>query len=649
MHNRNQFGAGNFAGRPVTPGYRNPHINLRDPGLPNQTALNSDMFTIGGITRPRPAPFPYALPFINYRPVAPADAEKTQSYPKSTYSNNITTSYSHNTTSYSHKNGPSARNSSRKSIVSSPVRHSRAVPKKQPYPKSTKKTKSDPSSLADFRSLPSFQKASSTVGTGSLSFSRPDRITMTVGPSSSSPPSSSPSSLKSLVPSPIVKESSVNRPNSIGRIDMVCFGPVADRRAHIPLNSSSKDKVGCHGLSVSTSDAFMDTDTEMDMATSCKQDVHAFASKVASEPTDDVHHPITAKRPLPDPQLVSRHRIISMTTPLSSSRSTYPGPSPGVTDKVYYVDDQYEPEPEPELEPEECLITKIVCPTQGIVYYNSAIDIDNRAATNIKDTKPEEQDGPRKAMLISRFFHSDGCESRFPQHQRIRELRTDDEKVQEWLSQAMVATLPQGYRLFEVPKTRKCLLFGHAEGAFKRPEQFTQHALWLASDNYASFDCSCHMCRVARQEQKQEPPLLPFTVEVDKGTGAVSYDLSTCTYSKDSQFHDCPPKIKQSVMDIQDLAKNEMMDMTMEEDRDDCAPGPAVQLLPSTSPLGQEHEVATLALSFPYATSHAKQDYPTRQEHEWSPHALGRFFPVQTKKHKVPSLRQMIAQGNIHM
>ncbi|KAF9386551.1 hypothetical protein CPC16_007481, partial [Podila verticillata] len=529
------------------------------------------------------------------------DAEKTQSYPKSTYSNNITTSYSHNTTSYSHNNGPSARNSSRKSIVSSPVRHSRAVPKKQPYPKSTKKTKSDPSSLADFRSLPSFQKASSTVGTGSLSFSRPDRITMTVGPSSSSPPSSSPSSLKSLVPSPIVKESSVNRPNSIGRIDMVCFGPVADRRAHIPLNSSSKEKVGCHGLSVSTSDAFMDTDTEMDMATSCKQDVHAFASKVASEPTDDVHHPITAKRPLPDPQLVSRHRIISMTTPLSSSRSTYPGPSPGVTDKVYYVDDQYEPEPEPELEPEECLITKIVCPTQGIVYYNSAIDIDNRAATNIKDTKPEEQDGPRKAMLISRFFHSDGCESRFPQHQRIRELRTDDEKVQEWLSQAMVATLPQGYRLFEVPKTRKCLLFGHAE------------------------------------------------VEVDKGTGAVSYDLSTCTYSKDSQFHDCPPKIKQSVMDIQDLAKNEMMDMTMEEDRDDCAPGPAVQLLPSTSPLGQEHEVATLALSFPYATSHAKQDYPTRQEHEWSPHALGRFFPVQTKKHKVPSLRQMIAQGNIHM
>lgn len=141
--------------------------------------------------------------------------------------------------------------------------------------------------------------------------------------------------------------------------------------------------------------------------------------------------------------------------------------SPDATDKVYYVDDQYapEPEPEPESEPDECLITKIICPTQGIVYYNSAIDIDNRAATNIKDTiKPEEQDGCRKTMLISQFFHSDGCESCFPQHQHIRELRMDDEKVQEWLSQAMVATLPQGYRLFEVPKTRKCLLFGHAAG-----------------------------------------------------------------------------------------------------------------------------------------------------------------------------------------
>lgn len=195
------------------------------------------------------------------------------------------------------------------------------------------------------------------------------------------------------------------------------------------------------------------------------------------------------------------------------------------------------------------------------------------------------------------------------------------------------------------------LSFWPITGAFKRPEQFTQHALWLASDNYASFDCSCHMCCLAQQEQKQEPPLLPFTLEVDKGTGAVSYDLSTCTYSKDSLFYDCPPKIKQDLTGIQGFAKNEMMDMNMEEEEegDGCAHGPAVQLLHPTSPLDQEHEVATLAISSPYAASHVNQDYPTRQEHEWSPHALGQFFPVQTKKHKVPSLRQMIAQGNIQM
>ena len=124
------------------------------------------------------------------------------------------------------------------------------------------------------------------------------------------------------------------------------------------------------------------------------------------------------------------------------------------------MDDQYDPD----TEPDECLITKIISPTQGIVYYNSAVDIDNRAATNIKDTKQEDQDGPSKMMPISQFFHCDGCKSHFPQHHHFRELRMDDEKVQVWLSQAMVAALPQGYRLFEMQKTRKCLLFGHPEG-----------------------------------------------------------------------------------------------------------------------------------------------------------------------------------------
>lgn len=163
-------------------------------------------------------------------------------------------------------------------------------------------------------------------------------------------------------------------------------------------------------------------------------------------------------------------------------------------------------------------------------------------------------------------------------------------------------------------------------GAFKRPEQFTQHALWLANDNYASFDCSCHMCHLAQQKQMpQESPLLPFTLEVDKGTRAVSYDTLTCTYSKDSLLQDCPPKIKQGSMDNQGLAKNKMrdMEMDMEKGRDSCVLGHSAQLLPSMSPQDQEHEATTWAFSSPYTASHVSQDYPTRQEQEWSPQALG--------------------------
>lgn len=90
------------------------------------------------------------------------------------------------------------------------------------------------------------------------------------------------------------------------------------------------------------------------------------------------------------------------------------------------------------------------------------------------------------------------------------------------------------------------------------------------------------------------------------------------------------------------------MEMDMEKVRDSCVLGHSAQLLPSMSPQDQEHEATTWAFSSPYTASHVSQDYPTRNEQEWSPQALGRFFPVQTKKHKVPSLCQMIAQGHIH-
>lgn len=122
-----------------------------------------------------------------------------------------------------------------------------------------------------------------------------------------------------------------------------------------------------------------------------------------------------------------------------------------------------------QFEYDECLITKVVSPTEGIVYYNSDIDVDNRATHQVKDRikdeiKSEEHYGSKKTLKITQFFHSDGSSSRFPKHPNIRELRMDDEQAQEWLSRAMLSSLPYGYRLFEELRTRRCLLFGHVEG-----------------------------------------------------------------------------------------------------------------------------------------------------------------------------------------
>lgn len=124
-----------------------------------------------------------------------------------------------------------------------------------------------------------------------------------------------------------------------------------------------------------------------------------------------------------------------------------------------------------QFEYDECLITKVVSPTGGIVYYNLDIDIDNRAAHKVKDKvkvkdeiQQEEQHGSKKTLKITQFFHSDGSRSCFPQHSNVRELRMDDKLVQEWLLRAMLTSLPPGYSLFEECRTRKCLLFGHVEG-----------------------------------------------------------------------------------------------------------------------------------------------------------------------------------------
>ncbi|KAF9288096.1 hypothetical protein BGZ74_000960, partial [Mortierella antarctica] len=328
MHHPNQFGTGNYVGRPVTASNKNPHINLRDPVLPSQTALDSELFTAGGMTRPQPAAFPYAPLVINYRPIPldePEPEPKPEPKPEPSSKNGTSTNTSRTTSSHGN-NGTNTR----KSKASSPVRHSRSVYKKQSYPKSTKKTSR---SLPDFCKLPSFHKASSTtIGIGSSiigidsssSMSRPDRISMTMnGPSSSS---SSSSSLKVLPPT---NESSVSHPKSIGRINMMPFRPVANRRAPIPLNLDSKDKASSHGQSKSASDLFVG-DTKMDMATSSEQDLQPVSSKVimheSPEPMEDVHQPFS-KRPLPFDQISHRH-IISMTpTPLSSSPSLAVTPS----------------------------------------------------------------------------------------------------------------------------------------------------------------------------------------------------------------------------------------------------------------------------------------------------------------------------------
>ncbi|KAF9327932.1 hypothetical protein BG006_008835 [Podila minutissima] len=757
MHHPNQFGTGNYVGRPVTASNKNPHINLRDPVLPSQTALDSELFTAGGMTRPQPAAFPYAPLVINYRPTS-LDEPELEPKPEPSSKNGTSTNTSRSTTS---SHGNSGTNT-RKSNVSSPVRHSRSVYKKQPYPKFTKKTST---SLPNFCKLPSFRKASSTtIGIGSSStigidssssMSRPDRISMTMsGPSLSS---SSSSSLKVLPPT---NESSVSRPKSIGRINMMPFRPVANRRAPIPLNLDSKDKVSSHGQSLSASNLFVG-DTKMDMATSSEQGLQPVSSKAimhgSPKPMEDVHQPVS-KRPLPLDQ-VSCHHVISMTpTPLSSSPSlvvtsstlspplspispnssispispisptafppqrvatpvdfrtsfntlsvnhksvhdtqtsamglpsknrrteahalskapTMPpttpsfcsSTSPVAMEKVHYVDDQFEYD--------ECLITKVVSPTGGIVYYNLDVDTDNRAAhkdkakakdkvkDKVKDEiKQEEQHGSKKTLKITQFFHSDGSRSRFPQHSNVRELRMDDKLVQEWLLQAMLTSLPPGYSLFEECRTRKCLLFGHVEGAFKYPEQFIPHALWLSSADYASLECVCRVCLKGPQVQpKQDESLLPFQVNVDKGTGTVSYDMSHCTYSKDSMFCDIPPKIKQDQQDVsmytqqdismytqQDHIRSMMMDMDMEDSKVDmmegdcCEQGHSAQLL--LSPAEDCEQEATNTASHTSQSDHAK-----RAGHAWSPHVLGPFFPVQPKKHKVQSLREIrVAQGHSH-
>ncbi|KAF9318090.1 hypothetical protein BG003_011815 [Podila horticola] len=695
MHHQNQFGTGNYAGRPATASNKNPHINLRDPALPSQTTLDSDLFTTGGMTRPHTAAFPCAR-FIQYLPV-PTDNEPE---PAPSSKNGAST----NTTSSSH--GNNNRKINHKSKMSSPVRHSRSVYKKQPYPKSTKKTSR---SLPDFCNLPSFRKAASTVNTGSsstaavntdssASMSRRSRISMIMdGPLPSSSCSSSPSSLK-VTPT---EESSVSRPKSIGRINMVPFRPVANRKAPVLVNSCSKDKVSSHGPSVSAIDSFMGADAEMDMATSYKQDLPSLASKAimhkSPEPMEDVYQPISNKRPH-SLDRASHHCIISMSpTPLSthpglspsappsatcsttSSSSaisphlpispisprvatpidfrtsfnalsvnhsdhksahgtqpltsvlpsqdiktdahthsqapttpptTPPFYSPKASERVHYVDDQFEYD--------ECLITKVVSPTEGIVYYNSDIDVDNRATHQVKDRikdeiKSEEHYGSKKTLKITQFFHSDGSSSRFPKHPNIRELRMDDEQAQEWLSRAMLTSLPYGYRLFEELRTRRCLLFGHVEGAFKDPEQFIPHALWLSS--------------------------------------------ADCTYSKDSIFCDILHKIKPDypMYTQQDHNKNEIMDMDMEGTKaediegDSCAHGHSAQQLPSPVE-GPKQGATACALSTPYAASHGSQSSHSRRvEQEWSPHVLGPFFPVQPKKHKSQSLREIrIAQGQFH-
>ncbi|KAG0010136.1 hypothetical protein BGZ81_002971 [Podila clonocystis] len=651
MHHQNQFGTGNYAGRPVSASNKNPHINLRDPVLPKQTILDSELFTPGGLTRPQSSTFPVAPSTIIYVPVPtnePAPSSKngtsTDTTSRNTTSRNNT---SRNTSSSSHSNN---RTGTRKSTMSSPVRHLRSVYKKQPYPKSAKKTSR---SLPEFCKLPSFRKASTLAGSthssitvdrdSSSSMARPHRISMTIDA-----PSSSSSSSSSFNVSRPTEESSVSRPKSIGRINMVPFRPVANRRAPIPENLSSKDKASSHGQSVSASNSFVD-DIEMDVVTSFEQDLHPLSSKAimhdSSVPMEDILHPPSKWPHFPDQ--VSRRHIISMTpSPLSSLPSTHPQPSPvspsatatllpplsatpspphrtatpidfrtsfnplsvnynnhksvhdtqthqtldpaskdsktetharsqapttppttppfysftshDTVEKVHYVDDQFEYD--------ECLITKVVSPTEGVVYYNSDTDVDNRAVKvkdEIKDEiKSEEHHGPKKTLKITEFFHSDGSRSRFPQHPNVRELQMDDKRVQEWLSRAMLTSLPHGYRLFEELRTRKCLLFGHVEGAFKDPEQFIPHALWLSSADYASLECGCRVCFKGQHMQPtQDQSLLPFQINVNKGTGTISYDLSSCTYCKDSPIFDIPPKIKQ------DLTKNKRMDMDTEDSK----------------------------------------------------------------------------------
>ncbi|KAG0338107.1 hypothetical protein BG000_004552 [Podila horticola] len=664
MHHQNQFGTGNYAGRPATASNKNPHINLRDPALPSQTTLDSDLFTTGGMTRPHTAAFPCAR-FIQYLPV-PTDNEPE---PAPSSKNGAST----NTTSSSY--GNNNRTNNHKSKMSSPVRHSRSVYKKQPYPKSTKKTSR---SLPDFCNLPSFRKAASTISTGSsstaavntdssASMSHPSRIPMIMDvPSPSSSSSSSSSSLK-VTPT---EESSVSRLKSIGCINMVPFRPVANRKAPVLVNSSSKDKVSSHGPSVSTIDSFMGADAEMDMVTSYKQDLHPLASKAimhkSPEPMEDVYQPVSNKRPHSldqashrciismSPTPLSTHPGLSPSAPSSATCSTtssssalsphlpispispiLPTPfpprvatpvdfrtsfnalsvnhsdhksahgtqpltsvlpsqdiktdahahfqapttppttppfySPKASERVQYVDDQFEYD--------ECLITKVVSPTEGIVYYNSDIDVDNRAAHQVKDRikdeiKSEEHYGSKKTLKITQFFHSDGSSSRFPKHPNVRELRMDDEQAQEWLSRAMLTSLPYG-----------------------------------------------------------------------------------CTYSKDSMFCDIPHKIKPDypMYTQQDHNKNEIMDMDMEGTKaediegDSCAHGHSAQQL--LSPVeGPKQGATACALSMSYAARHGSQSsHSRRAEQEWSPHVLGPFFPVQPKKHKSQSLHEIrIAQGQFH-
>ncbi|KAG0032135.1 hypothetical protein BGZ82_006672, partial [Podila clonocystis] len=125
------------------------------------------------------------------------------------------------------------------------------------------------------------------------------------------------------------------------------------------------------------------------------------------------------------------------------------------------------------------------------------------------------------------------------------------------------------------------------------------------------------------------------------------YFPSSCTYSKDSPIFDFPPKIKR------DLTKNKMMDMDTEDSKveemegDSCAQGHFAQRLPPLAD-GLEQKGDTWAHSSPFAASASQSNHAGGAKHEWSPHVLGLFFPVQPKKHKIQSLREIrMAQGHI--